>query len=829
MSGCSYRYRLLLGAAKLFLTKKTGAFCLRDRLSDLLKVGARTSDEVVDSDHTRRWAWPSPEGHGRLRIGYLNPWRDSAENQAFKSMEIAAGRLGFSLVYVTTSAEVEDAELDFVIALASTQPKATSAPTFGMIHEPRTRFFSGENFFQNLLSYDGYLTISDTLEAFCKTIAAGFGGFEETGFCYATPHTDARICPVVSLADRGMLKLCYFGTNWDSRGRPILRALSERSYFRIYGPRKSWSYLEQGYCGSVPFDGVSVQGTYCEFGAGLVMMSKDHLLDDIISNRIFEISAVGAVSICPDIPWIRRNFGDLVYYYPPHAAVQEIVNAIDAAMESISGDPIAAQRRARRARRIFEERFSAERMLLNAADYYQRWRASVGRPSLPADDPLIDVIVRVGGRPVSTIRRAVESIEAQTAGRFRVLFVRFRPESLEPILAREWTRIQKFVVLDEFGGSRAATMTVGLRAVSSPYFAFLDDDDIWLSHHIASLLKRLSDLPADRAYAYSGYLSEGAPGLVPYQLEGERRRIENCSPLSGTIWDILGRLQTGVFLASSALISHINLDGWAMQSAEDSLLHASLIAHAETAFTWRASVCWTADSVGASDYGRRASRQEDVFECFGRLGAVLDQIEHKFVGRSMPPWERLGATLRAVFEAKTKLIMGSLDLLVLDEGALATSLYDRDDLERVQLDLKTNIGLSGASRITGGGALEILPPHQPWAFGAIIRLPHPPVFAGPQWIILEFERLYGSYGIGVLDKAGEFISRMEAPFVDTKMQLWLRVREPGQATSAVIQNWTGISNEAAVLRHAWIAWNSTQTDAQGRSSSREGQSSAAAR
>ena len=71
-----------------------------------------------------------------LVIGFLNPWRDAAENQAFQSLAIAASRCGHRLVHVSTSGEVEAAAPDFVIAVASTQPKLTSHPTFAQSTRP---------------------------------------------------------------------------------------------------------------------------------------------------------------------------------------------------------------------------------------------------------------------------------------------------------------------------------------------------------------------------------------------------------------------------------------------------------------------------------------------------------------------------------------------------------------------------------------------------------------------------------------------------------------------------------------------------------------------
>src|SRR3954453_18944261 len=89
----------------------------------------------------------------KLRIGFLNPWQNAAENHAFCSLKIAGQRIGYDIIHVCNSDQIEAAKLDFVLASASTQPKLTDIPTFGIVHEPRRRFLENERYFHNLLSY----------------------------------------------------------------------------------------------------------------------------------------------------------------------------------------------------------------------------------------------------------------------------------------------------------------------------------------------------------------------------------------------------------------------------------------------------------------------------------------------------------------------------------------------------------------------------------------------------------------------------------------------------------------------------------------------------
>ena len=50
------------------------------------------------------------------RIGFLNPWREGAEIQAFMSLAMAAQRIGCELIRVHNSQEIIAAAPDFVLA-----------------------------------------------------------------------------------------------------------------------------------------------------------------------------------------------------------------------------------------------------------------------------------------------------------------------------------------------------------------------------------------------------------------------------------------------------------------------------------------------------------------------------------------------------------------------------------------------------------------------------------------------------------------------------------------------------------------------------------------
>ena len=165
------------------------------------------------------------------RIGFLNPWREGAEIQAFMSLAMAAQRIGCELIRVHNSQEIIAAAPDFVLAIEPGQPKTTDVPTFGVVHSPRSILMESKShledisYLQSLLTYDGYLTIADSLRHFIEALCAGAGRTPHVGFYYNTPQRQGLLCGLEKLAAQDALRLCYFGINWEPRARPLFRAL----------------------------------------------------------------------------------------------------------------------------------------------------------------------------------------------------------------------------------------------------------------------------------------------------------------------------------------------------------------------------------------------------------------------------------------------------------------------------------------------------------------------------------------------------------------------------------------------------------------------------
>lgn len=547
-----------------------------------------------------------------MKIAYLNPWENAAENQAYKSLAIGAARKGHVLIDCRVSEDVERVKPDFVLSVASSVPKVVDFPSYLTVHEPKRRFLESEFYFRNLLSYDGFLTVSDNLTTFIRNVCFGIGRDEEVGFYFNTPQTTTLRANIAKLGSEDALKVVYLGTNWDRRMPVLFQLLDDQSLMIIHGPRASWEPLHYySYKGPLPFDGISPQLAYSRAGIGLVLLSEQHLREDIISNRIFEIASVGAVAICPESPWVRKWFGESVLYFDARVQPVDIAAQIISHYKFCLANPAIAQAKADAARVVFEHEFSAERMIANAVAYHHRKQELV-HEDRPAE-PDISVIMRCGGRPLSFVKQAVDSIRSQSLGRFTVILSKFRDVDLSEITSDHSGRIVEFMEVVTEGGTRGATLAAGLKFLRTTYFAILDDDDFWLSNHVESLFSAAQTFDPSFDVVFSGTVA----------ISAEKRQIEQSLRWNRNIYtfgfgpdmsspaNITAGFSSNCFVARTAVLP-TNLEVFSrFNTAEDSLLVALIARRKRPVFSYRATAFFRRGFAGESDWANRKDRGDD--------------------------------------------------------------------------------------------------------------------------------------------------------------------------------------------------------------------------
>ena len=730
-----------------------------------------------------------------MRIAFLNPWKNAAENQAFRSLQIAAGRVGHELIHCRNSDDVDACAPDFVLASASTQAKLSDCPHYGVIHEPRDRFLDNRAYFQNLLSYDGYFTIADSLERFLRDISYRMGRPEEIGFYYNTCQRQQRSADLVSLLRDRKLLLTYFGTNWDHRRKNFFRMLSEIDNVQICGPTHSWPEIHRkSYGGSLEFDGDAVQARYAANGLGLCLVSELHCRDDVISNRIFEIASVGAIAICCDMPWIRKYFGDSVYYIDQNLADKSLVRAILRCWDEIYDRPQAVLDKARRAREIFERRFAAELLINNAVEYHERVSATRHAKlsqRKASYEPFISVIIRCGGRPIDLIGRGLFSLSQQTYGEFEVIFVRYTDLDLSPLLSEPHANVRSMKVVDCLGGGRSAALWAGLSAVTGDYFAMLDDDDWLFSNHFEKLFQPFPQAPKSRFFVYSSSISHYAE---PKPVEGghedhrsllylEKNYLEkNTRDLSS----VGSMFASNSFVASRDLLSPALLCDPHMSTAEDSFLILSLLEQARSHFSYAATSVHERGRSDQSDFHQHPTRFEDELTLHIRLGGR--QISARSV---IDLWDEISSFWKnrprkeAVLETPDRIIYRVLDCPI--------SMEPEKDRECVSTGFnlqESKFSVGSHVRDSSVGSAWVQCPEEPWAYGAELCLHLPHSTEPGHLLIAEVIVECGEIGIGLLDMSErDFLMRKSLRPSSRIQEVHIPIADLLNVSRFILQNW----------------------------------------
>lgn len=281
---------------------------------------------------------------GRFAVVKLWPEIKTAEDECIARLKIAATALGLECVEIYAdgrlleepSKVITKKDVDFVVHLHYDTPKLYDVFSFVALWNP-TQFYHEwgyERCSRNLLTHDDFVS--------CSSSAADdhVGRLVRKAATHLPPlfnlyHSTADIVHSPSLGDH---KLFYTGINWDalggkkSRHQDLLKRLDQTGVLRIYGPTifqgvKIWSGYDS-YVREIPFDGVSMINEIAKAGIALVLSSPAHKESKLMSSRLFESMAAGALVICDENDFCKRFFGDSVLYIDTRCSVDKVCDDI---------------------------------------------------------------------------------------------------------------------------------------------------------------------------------------------------------------------------------------------------------------------------------------------------------------------------------------------------------------------------------------------------------------------------------------------------------------------------------------------------------------------
>lgn len=384
----------------------------------------------------------------RMRVALLNCYlqgghTENAEVESSARFVEAARRLGIEARIFARSEDLADFQPDFVLSLSYNDAKLAGFPTYLLLTAPPRWFDALPRFRRNVLTYDGYWTVSPSVTRHVAALYAKAGKPDLSAFA------------ALSCARTGFVPLdfarawaAYVGTNWDGgRHGDLFRALATGGTARFYGKRERWSHLPaEALGGEVPFDGRSVLDIYRKAGIGLCLGHADFDAAGIPTSRTFEIPAASAVMIAARNALIEEAFGDAALYVDAGSAPEAAADAIRGHVEWVRAHPKQALAMAEACHRAFNERFALETMIANAVDMHRRACRALGfAPPGAAGSAAGDgagfaatVAIAVRDSSLRHFGRCLDSVLRQTlpAQRIVVLDATSRGRASEAVRAR---------------------------------------------------------------------------------------------------------------------------------------------------------------------------------------------------------------------------------------------------------------------------------------------------------------------------------------------------------------------------------------------------------
>lgn len=422
------------------------------------------------------------------KIAIQHPYDGVSETESCARIIAAAAALGIEAREIRDSHDIIAFDPDFVLSLSHQDPKLTPYPTYGLLTAP-TSFYETPRFIRNILTYDGYLTVTPSTKEWLKDLCFGARKINTPIGFYANTASPLENAPSPDFSEAS---LAYVGTNWDGmRHGDLFRLLDETSHLRLFGPSGSWEEYK-AYQGTLAFDNASIFCAYNKAGVGLCLEHPDFSAEGVPTSRIFETLASGAIAICSKSSFNQYWFGDSVLYIDENVPTDIISQQILEHVTWIREHPAEAKDLAVRSHGIFREKFTLEKMLTNLCEFhketlpqkhYQRQRGK------NESEPQVGVIMRAGGRGSKFLRRSIASVATQTHLNTTLYLVLWQdPGCLEEVLS-EFPKLN-VVRIEKTGGRRSECLWAGLSAAKNhgcEFIGILDDDDEYHPNMIATL------------------------------------------------------------------------------------------------------------------------------------------------------------------------------------------------------------------------------------------------------------------------------------------------------------------------------------------------------
>ncbi len=178
-------------------------------------------------------------------------------------------------------------------------------------------------------------------------------------------------------------KLFYVGVNFERKCEGKMRygklftELDKSDKIEIYGPQKVYGVSNlwagfKNYKGEIPFDGYSILKKINQAGICLAINSPMHNDANGVSNRTYEAAAAGALIISDDNLFVRKYFGDSVFYLDKNLPEIDSSKKILEILDWANSHPEEAYEMAKTSNEIFIKELALDNMVSNLISNTQK-------------------------------------------------------------------------------------------------------------------------------------------------------------------------------------------------------------------------------------------------------------------------------------------------------------------------------------------------------------------------------------------------------------------------------------------------------------------------
>lgn len=534
----------------------------------------------------------------RPTFGVLHTWPGvkNAEYEVIQRIIRASENIGVNVLIVDNDGYVVDTgehqELDrgrqitrsdcsFVLSLHFESPRLLDIFTYAALWNPLDfyGFFGYNRAIEKLASHNDVLSCrSDVADAHAANLFSSLGRDVQLPvptFYHTVPGPYLE--PKVTADSR----LFYIGINWErisgTKGRhhDLLECLDDEGLIRIYGPEEFQGVRPWGgfkcYEGSIPFDGRSVLEKINAAGICLVLSSQSHQQSGIMSSRLFEALAAGAVIICNPHPLIEKYFSDCVYVIDDDVTPMELSSRIRDLVLGIRKDPAVALERAQTAQaRFIQDGFGLEHCLNALFEGHSQRVANFEKQHFSTEATKVSVLLIYPGFDIEVLEKMIANVRRQRGVEIN-LIVMCDTSLQDRFLARIEVACLgdrlKATILHETICETKPNQPAGiLRAnrtnpmfakaldlLEGDFFCIMQADDVWFEDHLTTLARTLQN-HQDATFACSGRVTETVAA------RGRKLRHLDSLPLKdfGRLLEVSYPRDVGRFLYRASLLQQLS-------------------------------------------------------------------------------------------------------------------------------------------------------------------------------------------------------------------------------------------------------------------------------